>query len=451
MTRMSLTGLMLLLAIMTPARAVDLSAARERIEQHRKADLKLQVVAADGQPVPGVRLRIEQTASEFKFGANIFLFGFVGERDEAYLSRFNQLFNFATLPYYWWSYEMQPGQTEAPRMRRIIAWCEEHRITPKGHPLFWSFREQDWLPADPNELRKLALERVHDTAKEFAGRIEVWDVVNEASQYERVKEAPKLVGMLQEVGLEQFIRDAFAAARRADPNAVLLINDYDTSERYERLIESLRNPDGSFPFDAIGIQSHMHAGEWPTEKIHDVCTRFGRFGLPLHFTEVTILSGEHGWSHKPWNSTPEFKRRQAEEVERVYTELFAQPMVAAITWWDLSDEGAWRGAPAGLLDRQMQPKPAYEVLDRLINQDWRTGRLQGATDADGAFAARVFRGDYAIQILGPGEPRTVHVRVGRDGLAWDRTDDGTFTSTGEVVRIELAAAEQSSRGTQERK
>jgi len=46
--------------------------------------------------------------------------------------------------------------------------------------------------------------------------------------------------------------------------------------------------------------------------------------------------------------------------------------VASITWWDLSDRFAWQNAPAGLVRADLSPKPAYRVLDRLINHLWRT-------------------------------------------------------------------------------
>ena len=60
--------------------------------------------------------------------------------------------------------------------------------------------------------------------------------------------------------------------------------------------------------DAIGIQSHMHGGEWPLEKAWQVCETYARFGRPLHFTELTVLSGEHGWERpRPWPTTPEQK------------------------------------------------------------------------------------------------------------------------------------------------
>jgi len=48
------------------------------------------------------------------------------------------------------------------------------------------------------------------------------------------------------------------AARAADPAATLLVNDFDLSPAYERLIEDCL--DAGIAFDAIGLQTHMHQG-----------------------------------------------------------------------------------------------------------------------------------------------------------------------------------------------
>lgn len=54
-----------------------------------------------------------------------------------------------------------------------------------------------------------------------------------------------------------------------------------------------------------------------------MCETYARFGKPLHFTEVTVLSGQHGWQlPQPWQSTPEGEQRQAEYAVQLYTLRF---------------------------------------------------------------------------------------------------------------------------------
>lgn len=154
-------------------------------------------------------------------------------------------------------------------------------------------------------------------------------------------------------------------------------------------------------YDVIGLQSHMHGGNWSNTKLWNVCERFATFNRPVHFTELTMLSGKKGWHRPaPWPSTPEGEAEQAREIKRVYTLLFSHPAVEAITWWNLSDAHAWMQAPAGLLRKDMSPKPAYNVLKKLIREDWWT-ETSLTTDASGTATFRGFYGEYELMITTP--------------------------------------------------
>ena len=161
-------------------------------------------------------------------------------------------------------------------------------------------------------------------------------------------------------------------------------------------------------FDVIGIQSHMHQGYWGVEKTETVLKRFEHFGLPLHFTENTLLSGQlvppeitdlQDVNTTEWPSTPEGEARQREQVVSHYKTLVAHPAVEAITWWDMSD-GAWLNAPAGLLRRDQSPKPAYDALLSLIKGEWWLSPTTMTTDEHGQLTVSGFAGTYELTIDG---------------------------------------------------
>lgn len=87
----------------------------------------------------------------------------------------------------------------------------------------------------------------------------------------------------------------FAAARAANPKATLLINDFNLSDRYAKLIADCL--DAGVPIDAIGLQTHQHQGYMGKEKLEEIIKRFEVLGLPLHFTENTLVSGHIMPSH----------------------------------------------------------------------------------------------------------------------------------------------------------
>ncbi len=390
-----------------PSNEELLDGAAERIEQHRKADVTILVADESGQPLSHARVSVEQTRHAFLFGCNFFQFGkFTRDADEqAYRQAFADLLNYATLGFYWPSYEPRKNQPEHAYTEEVARWCRDHAVTTKGHPLAWNYFEPRWLPDDLAEVKRLQLERITDCVSHFKGLIDMWDVVNEATHYEReelLKRAPRMTQMWEQTGRVEFVNECFAAARAANTEATLLINDYRTDVPYARLIEAMKEQAGNRPYDVIGIQSHMHGGVWSNSQLWEVCERYASFGVPLHFTELTILSGENGWERRQkgesWDSTPEGEKQQADDVKRIYTMLFSHPAVAAITWWDFSDRNAWQGAPAGLLNKDLQPKPAYRTLHDLVRNQWWT-RAQLTTDEQGRAALRGFFGEYTVTVV----------------------------------------------------
>jgi len=400
-------------------------AIAERIEKHRKGTVEFRVFDAQGRPLPNAHLELEQTAHRFLFGCNLFMW-----RDDesawqsSYRERFSALLNYATLGFYWWAYEPSRGQPRHEYIDRVLEWTESVGIVCKGHPLVWNYAAASWYPRDLAELRRLSDERVRDCVSRFQGRIERWDVVNEATDpFRRGTFENVFSDAWREAGRLEFTRHCFRVAREANPQATLLINDYRLDDAYERLIEALVDDKGQPLYDAIGLQTHQHGGVIPAERLWEVCERFGRFGVPLHFTETTILSGNR--TPDGFEEThPKGEAHQADAVERFYRVLFSHPSVEAITWWDFSDRGAWQNAPAGFLRADGSPKPAYLRLMELIKGEWWTRKTR-RTDAEGRAIFRGFYGDYTVTLRGengtrlrrvfrlvPGGPTLIELGVG---------------------------------------
>ena len=387
-----------------------LAGADERIERCRKAEAVVSVVGRDGKPVAGARVQVEQTRHAFLFGCNAFpvLSYHDPKLEETYEREFSDLLNYATLGFYWGAYEPEPGRTMANYVTKQAGWCKDRGIATKGHPLVWHEVYPRWGPSEVEETRAKERARVTEIVSGFAGLIDRWDVVNEATvsagsdngvgHWAKRDGAAKLVG------------EALGWVHAANPRATLLYNDFNVGPDFEKLVGDLLSD--KRPLDVIGIQSHMHREEWPMEQVWEVCETYARFGKPLHFTETTVLSGEHGWERpKPWPSTPEGEARQADYVGKFYTVLFSHPAVEAITWWDFMD-GGWQGAPAGLVREDLSLKPAYERLMGLVKGKWWT-HLEVKTDAEGKAAFRGFLGHYRVTVTTPSGALTQEMELAR--------------------------------------
>jgi hypothetical protein len=137
--------------------------------------------------------------------------------------------------------------------------------------------------------------------------------------------------------------------------------------------------------------------------------RFARFGLPLHLTENSLVAGRimprhirdlNDYQPSSWPATPDGEERQANEMVRHYRSLMAHPAVASVTYWGISDNDAWLGAPIGLLRSDGSPRPAYDALHRLIKGEWWVGPTTTRTDEEGKIALTGFLGDYEVAVAG---------------------------------------------------
>ena len=379
---------------------------------HRKARASLRILNPDGTPAANKAIEARQTSHRFLFGCGAFdAVALPLIRDEAKkafieerLKKWLRLFNYGTLPFYWGRYEPEEGGPTAEAATMAGArWLRARGVTLKGHPLCWHTVCAPWLMQYSNEeILRRQLERIRRDVGAFKGTIGLWDVINEVvimPVFDKYDNA--ITRVCRDFGRMRLVKEVFAAAKEADPSATLLINDFNTSEAYVILLEGLL--EAGVPIGAIGIQSHQHQGYWGLEKLNGVLERYAQFGLPIHFTENTLISGElmpghivdlNDWQVDSWPTTPEGEERQAREAAEMYETLFAHPLVEAITTWDFHDD-CWLHAPAGLVRTDNSEKPAYWALDALINGQWKT-RVTLTTDADGRAALHGFMGAYEV-------------------------------------------------------
>ena len=391
---------------------------------HRTARATVTVTGPDGRPLADTEVTVAQRRHAFTFGnigfdfvalandevatgANVF--GGARGNLEHLAELWLDVFNTATLPFYWRGFEPERGHPDTARLLRTAHWFRERGVAVKGHPLVWHTLAPQWLlPLPDDEVEATVRARVAREVSDFAGAIDTWDAINEVVILPVfTAEENAITRLAQRDGRIAMVKLAFETARAANPAVTLLLNDFDLSERYERLVEEVLA--AGVQIDALGLQSHMHQGYWGEEKTLGIVERFARFGLPLHWTETTLVSGHvmppeiddlNDYQIPSWPSTPDGEARQADELVRHYRALVGHPAVQAITYWGITDDGAWLGAPAGLVRADGTPKPAYDELRRLVKDEWWLAPTTVRTDAAGRFTLDAFLGDYTVATAG---------------------------------------------------
>ena len=113
--------------------------------------------------------------------ANGELEGAAKARAERINDRFLDVFNFATLPFYWGRFEPERGKPDTVRIRKGAQWFVDRGCAVKGHPLCWHTITAPWLFDLSNaEILEAQVARIRRDVADFAGVIDMWDVVNEA-------------------------------------------------------------------------------------------------------------------------------------------------------------------------------------------------------------------------------------------------------------------------------
>jgi len=365
-----------------------------------------------GEVLKNQKVKVNLKKHEFLFGVGAFdtLPYANGHRPEIVKTRVEKLlkvYNYGTLPFYWGQFEHKEGQLNTQGLMNSAKFLQENGVTVKGHPLCWHTVCADWLMQyDNKKILDLQLKRIDREVSAFKGVVDMWDVINEVvimPIFDKYDNA--ITRICKDLGRVGLVKEVFAAARQANPDATLLINDFNLSTNYEILIDGCLN--AGVKIDAIGLQTHQHQGYRGIEFFEEVLKRFEVFGLPLHFTENTLISGDlmpsnivdlNDFQVDKWPTTEEGEERQKKELGEIYRRVFDHPLCEAITGWDLSD-GAWLHAPSGVLREDGTSKPSYEMLDNLINKEWHT-EYETMTDDNGNFVLEGFRGEYEVSYDG---------------------------------------------------
>lgn len=389
------------------------------IEQYRKGDCVLKLTDKDGNKIEGARISAVHKKHEFKFGANLFALDQfeTEEKNKKYREMFKDMFNMATLPFYWFATEPEEGLFRyekgsveiyrRPPIDLCLEYCSENGIEPREHALAYRSGFSTWLDGKSSfDLKKELRRRFKEIADRYADKVRTMEVTNEMYH--------ELNG-ISFYNQDDYVQWCFKEVERLMPNNQIAINEHAISwytgkgtnrDRYYMHIENLL-ADG-IRIDAIGFQFHMfntieNEYKWTRntynpKHLYRIMDKYGEFNLPMQMTEITIPA---------YSESEEDEEIQAEILKYLYSIWFSHKNMEQIVYWNFIDgyaagdrldmesgENVYRG---GILRPDLSKKPAYTALDNLINKEWRTNEFLVA-DGDGCAKFRGFYGEYDITV-----------------------------------------------------
>jgi endo-1,4-beta-xylanase len=272
----------------------------------------------------------------------------------------------------------------------LITFANSNGISVHAHTLIWhsDYQVPNWMrnyPGDAAAFSAMLKTHVQTIVSHFAGKVDSWDVVNEA--FVDNGDGSGINGYRNSVFYQKlgpkFIDEAFINARAADAAVDLYYNDYNTEANDGKTTNMLNMIDGLLarrvPITGVGFQMHV-LPDWPSlanieASFRAVVSR----GLKVKITEFDVrVNNPYNPSLPKYTSlTPEAAANQKQryrDIIAVYLRVVPASLRGGITVWGVKDDESWLANQNGpdwplLWDANYQQKPAFQgFVDGLTSQ-----------------------------------------------------------------------------------
>lgn len=275
---------------------------------------------------------------------------------------------------------------------KFVAYGEKNEMFIHGHTLIWHSQLAPWMTKikDSTEMKAFMKDHITTIVSKYKGRIDSWDVVNEALNEDGTLRKSVFLNTLG----EQYLVDAFKLAAAADPNVDLYYNDYNNEEPAKRtgninLIKKIKAGGGKI--DGVGIQAHWRLGSPSIETIEESILAYSALGLKVAFTELDITLLPNPWDLQgadvnqnfegsaKMNPYPEklpdsLQNKLADRYAAIF-KLFLKhkDKISRVTFWGVHDGQSWlndwpikgRTNYPLLFDTNLLPKKGYQSVMKL--------------------------------------------------------------------------------------
>ena len=261
-----------------------------------------------------------------------------------------------------------------------------------GHALVWHAQLADFMQNIDNsvEARKHVDNHINRLVSRYKGKIDAWDVVNEAFEEDGSLRASVFY---KNMG-ENYIEEVFRLTEKADPDADLIYNDYNLykPEKRAAVLKMVKNfKSNGTKIDGVGVQAHWDLKSPTLEEIEQIILDIHAEDVSVSFTELDISVLPNPWEMVGAEVTQNFSKFEGdpkmnpypnglpdavqEKLAKRYQDIFNlfvkhSDKINRVTFWGVMDKHSWlndwpikgRTNYPLLFDRDYQPKVAFERL-----------------------------------------------------------------------------------------
>ena len=261
-----------------------------------------------------------------------------------------------------------------------------------GHALVWHAQLADFMQnIDKSaEARKHVDNHINRLVSRYKGKIDAWDVVNEAFEEDGSLRASVFY---KNMG-ENYIEEVFRITEKADPDADLIYNDYNLykPEKRAAVLKMVKNfKSNGTKINGVGVQAHWDLKSPSLEEIEQIILDIHAEGVSVSFTELDISVLPNPWEMVGAEVTQNFSKFEGdpkmnpypnglpdavqEKLAKRYQDIFNlfvkhSDKINRVTFWGVMDKHSWlndwpikgRTNYPLLFDRDYQPKVAYKRL-----------------------------------------------------------------------------------------
>jgi endo-1,4-beta-xylanase len=272
---------------------------------------------------------------------------------------------------------------------QYVSYGQKHKMYIVGHTLVWHSQLAPFVYQlkSADSLLMFMKGHIQTVAGRYAGKVNSWDVVNEALNEDGTMRKSIFFNLLG----ESFIDSAFVYAAKAAPGTELYYNDYNIEQPRKRegtiaLIKRLKAK--GIQVDGVGIQGHWGLENLPLKDIEESIVAYSALGVKVSFTEldISVLPSPRGQQGADVNQNfsgssamnpytaglPDSMQQKLSDAYEALFKIFLKhkEKISRVTFWGVTDGQSWlNGFPVRgrtnyplLFDRKYQSKPAYYRL-----------------------------------------------------------------------------------------